>query len=166
MLVLGIDPGIAITGYGLVQEGKDGSLEAVDHGVILTAAGTPLPQRLSQLYRSLQEIIQLYHPDSSAVEQLFFVRNVKTGIAVGQARGVALLALAQGQVAVAEYTPNEIKQAVSGYGKAEKIQIQEMVRLLLNLNELPQPDDAADALAVAICHLHSARMHDLYHTGS
>ena len=166
MLVLGIDPGIAITGYGLVQADEDGSIHAVDHGAILTDAGTPLPLRLEQLYHSLQEILQLHQPETSAVEKLFFVRNVKTGIAVGQARGVALLALAQSHIGVAEYSPNEVKQAVVGYGKAEKKQVQKMISVLLNLESIPHPDDAADALAVAICHLHSATMHNLYRTGN
>ncbi len=158
MLVLGIDPGTAITGYGLVRQAEDGRLEQVDHGVILTPAKTPLPQRLVQLYTEIQEIIHLHRPDSSAVEKLFFTRNVKTGISVGQGRGVVLLALAQAGLPIAEYSPNEIKLAVSGYGNADKRQVQEMVRLLLNLDDTPKPDDAADALAVAICHLHSARL--------
>lgn len=158
MLVLGIDPGTAITGYGLVRQAEDDSLEQVGHGVILTAANTPLPQRLVKLYTEIKQIIDLHRPDSSAVEKLFFTRNVKTGISVGQARGVVLLALAQANLSIAEYTPNEIKLAVSGYGNADKRQVQEMVRVLLNLDEIPKPDDAADALAVSICHLHSARL--------
>jgi crossover junction endodeoxyribonuclease RuvC len=166
MLVLGIDPGIAITGFGLVRSGEDSSLEAIDYGAILTSADTPLPLRLVQLYQSLQEIIQLHQPDTSAVEKLFFARNVKTGIAVGQARGVALLALAQNQIGISEYSPNEIKLAVAGYGKAEKGQIQDMVQILLKLDEIPKPDDAADALAVAICHLHSVTTQNLYSEGS
>ena len=158
MLVLGIDPGTAITGYGLVRQAEDGSLEQVYHGVVLTAAKTPMPQRLEKLYSEINEVIHLHRPDSSAVEKLFFSRNVKTGISVGQARGVVLLALAQAQIPIAEYTPNEIKLAVSGYGNADKRQVQEMVRVLLTLDAIPKPDDAADALAVAICHLHSARL--------
>jgi crossover junction endodeoxyribonuclease RuvC len=166
MLVIGIDPGTAITGYGLVREDADGRLVAVDFGVILTAAKTPMPQRLDQLYQSLSEIIQHHSPDGGAVEKLFFQRNVRTAMAVGQARGVTLLALAQAGLAVAEYTPMEIKQSVTGYGGADKQQIQHMVRALLELDEVPQPDDAADALAVAICHLHSARMKALTDPGS
>jgi len=158
MLVLGIDPGTAITGYGLVRTAEDGSLTAVDYGAFVTKAGTPMPRRLAQLYGSLNEILLLHRPDVSAVEKLFFSRNVKTGISVGQARGVVLLGLAQAQLEIAEYSPNEVKQAVSGYGNADKKQVQEMVRVLLNLEEVPKPDDAADALAVAICHLHSMRM--------
>ena len=162
MLVLGIDPGTATTGYGLVRQTEDGSLLQVDHGVILTPAKMPMPERLVLLYDKLQEIILLHRPDSSAVEELFFSRNVKTAISVGQGRGVVLLALAQAGLPVAEYAPNEIKIAVSGYGGADKHQVQEMVKMLLGLAEAPKPDDAADALAVAICHIHSARMNSLY----
>lgn len=158
MLVLGIDPGTAITGYGLVRQTEDGRLERVDYGVIRAAANTPLPQRLVELYTEIKQVISLHQPDTSAVEKLFFTRNVKTGISVGQARGVVLLALAQANLSIAEYSPNEIKLAVSGYGNADKRQVQEMVRVLLSLDDLPKPDDAADALAVSICHLHSARM--------
>ncbi|MGD2026654.1 MAG: crossover junction endodeoxyribonuclease RuvC [Anaerolineales bacterium] len=157
MLVLGVDPGTATTGFGLVRQAKDGSLEAMGHGVILTPADLPMPNRLIQLYEQLQEIILLHRPDSSAVEKLFFQRNVKTALSVGQGRGVVLLALAQAGIPIGEYTPNEIKQAVTGYGSAGKQQMQEMVRMLLDLPEKPKPDDAADALAVAICHLHSSR---------
>jgi crossover junction endodeoxyribonuclease RuvC len=161
MLVLGIDPGTAITGYGLVRAAEDGSLTAVDYGAIVTDSGTPMPQRLAKLFESLNEIVLLHRPDVSAVEKLFFTRNVKTGISVGQARGVVLLGLAQANLEIAEYSPNEVKQAVSGYGNADKRQVQEMVRVLLNLEEAPKPDDAADALAVAICHLHSMRIRSL-----
>jgi len=161
MLVLGIDPGTAITGYGLVRAAEDGSLEAVDYGAIVTNSGTPMPQRLTQLFESLKELLLLHRPETSAVEKLFFTRNVKTGISVGQARGVVLLVLAQAELDIAEYSPNEVKQAVSGYGNADKRQVQEMVRVLLNLEEIPKPDDAADALAVAICHLHSLRLKSL-----
>jgi crossover junction endodeoxyribonuclease RuvC len=162
MLVIGIDPGTATTGYGLVRERQDGSLSAVDYGVIVTPAGTPMPQRLLELYRRLSEILLLHHPESGAVEKLFFQRNVRTAISVGQGRGVALLALAESDLPVAEYTPLEIKQAVAGYGGADKNQIQQMVCALLDLDDIPRPDDAADALAVAICHLHSSRVQALY----
>ena len=161
MLVIGIDPGTAITGYGLVRENDDGSLMAVEYGVIQTPAKTPMPDRLVMIYDKLKEVIDLHQPDRSAVEMLFFQRNVKTAITVGQGRGVVLLALAQAGVQIAEYTPLEIKQAVTGYGGADKRQIQEMVRILLNLEKIPKPDDAADALAVAICHLHSIKMQNL-----
>jgi crossover junction endodeoxyribonuclease RuvC len=162
MLVIGIDPGTATTGYGLVREEKTGSLAAVDYGVIITPAGLSMPQRLLELYRRLSEILLLHHPESGAVEKLFFQRNVRTAISVGQGRGVVLLALAQADLAVAEYTPLEVKQAVAGYGGADKNQVQQMVRALLNLDAIPQPDDAADALAVAICHLHSSQVQALY----
>jgi crossover junction endodeoxyribonuclease RuvC len=162
MLVIGVDPGTATTGYGLVREGPGGGLTVVDYGVILTAADTPMPERLVQIHRELGEVIQLHRPESGAVEKLFFQRNVSTAITVGQARGVALLALAEGELPVAEYTPLEVKQAVAGYGGADKRQVQQMVRALLRMDEIPRPDDAADALAVAICHLHSVRMRDLY----
>jgi crossover junction endodeoxyribonuclease RuvC len=118
-----------------------------------------MPQRLQQLHAQLNEILDLHQPDSGAVEQLFFQTNVKTAISVGQGRGVALLCLAQAGLQVGEYTPLQVKQAVTGYGKADKRQVQEMVRVLLGLDERPKPDDAADALAVAICHLHSSGLH-------
>jgi crossover junction endodeoxyribonuclease RuvC len=157
MLVIGIDPGTAITGYGLVKENRDGTLSAVDYGALTTSADMPMPQRLFELHRQLKEIILLHQPQSGAVEKLFFQRNVRTAISVGQGRGVALLALAEAGVQVGEYTPLEVKQAVVGYGGADKRQVQHMVRVLLGLDELPAPDDAADALAVAICHLHSVK---------
>lgn len=161
MLVIGIDPGTATTGYGLVREQSDGSLAVVDFGVILTAAGRPMSERLLELHLRLSEILLLHRPDSGAVEKLFFSRNVTTAITVGQARGVALMTLAQHGLEIVEYTPMEIKQAVAGYGGADKSQVQQMVRALLGLKEVPRPDDAADALAIAICHLHSAHMRNL-----
>lgn len=162
MLVIGIDPGTATTGYGLVREERDGKLTVVDYGVILTTAQQPMAQRLLELHQQLTKILLLHRPESSAVEKLFFQRNVTNAITVGQARGVVILALAQAGLAVSEYTPLEVKQAVVGYGGAEKNQVQQMVRVLLGLAEVPQPDDAADALAVAICHLHSARTKSIY----
>jgi crossover junction endodeoxyribonuclease RuvC len=161
MLVVGIDPGTAITGYGLVQEHTDGSLQMVACGVIQTPAGMEMPLRLLELHLKLKEILLLHRPDSGAVEKLFFQKNVRTAIAVGQARGVALLGLAELGLPVSEYTPLEIKQAVAGYGGADKNQVQQMVRALLGLEFVPQPDDAADALAIAICHFHSARTNAL-----
>lgn len=162
MLVIGIDPGTATTGYGFVQENEDGSLLVVDYGVILTPAHDSMPQRLRKLHSDLKEIINLHRPDSGAVEKLFFQRNVRTAISVGQARGVALLALAEADLPVYEYTPLEIKQSVTGYGAADKNQVQHMVKALLELEQLPKPDDAADALAVAICHLHSDSLQAIY----
>lgn len=161
MLVIGIDPGTATTGFGLVRENEDGSLAARDYGVISTPADLPMPQRLLALNRVLAQILLLHRPEMAAVEKLFFQRNVRTALSVGQGRGVALFTLAQAGLPVAEYTPLEIKQSVAGYGGADKNQVQQMVRALLNLAEIPQPDDAADALAVAICHLHSWRLRSL-----
>jgi crossover junction endodeoxyribonuclease RuvC len=157
MLALGIDPGTATTGYGLVRLESDGSLLAVKYGVVTTPKNTPAPERLVMLYQQLTDLLQAFPPDTAAVEKLFFQRNVSTAISVGQARGVTLLALAQAGLEVFEYTPNEIKQAVAGYGSAGKRQMQEMVRVLLALEDIPRPDDAADALAVAITHLHTSR---------
>jgi crossover junction endodeoxyribonuclease RuvC len=154
-LVLGIDPGTATTGYGLVRDREDGSLESVAYGAIQTQADTPAHLRLSFIYHQLNELLLLHRPDSCAVEKLFFQRNISTAIAVGQARGVVLLAIAEAGLEIFEYTPNEVKQAVTGYGSAQKRQVQEMVRALLLLPELPKPDDAADALAVAITHLNT-----------
>jgi crossover junction endodeoxyribonuclease RuvC len=162
MMVIGIDPGTATTGFGLVQENEDGSLKVIDFGVIQTPPDIAMPERLLSLYERLKEILILHRPQSGAVEKLFFQRNVTTAISVGQARGVALLALAQMSLPVMEYTPLEIKQAVVGFGGARKQQVQQMVKALLNMQEIPRPDDAADALAVAICHLHSAGMRRIY----
>jgi crossover junction endodeoxyribonuclease RuvC len=156
-LALGIDPGTATTGYGFVRLADDGGLEAVKFGVILTPAHTPDHERLLTLHRELNQLIQLQRPDTAAVEKLFFQRNISTAISVGQARGVVMLAIAEAGLDVGEYTPNEVKQAVVGYGSAQKKQVQEMVRVLLGLSEIPRPDDAADALAVAITHLHTKR---------
>jgi crossover junction endodeoxyribonuclease RuvC len=161
MRVIGIDPGIAITGYGVVDEALDGGLKLVDYGAIVTAADTPLQDRLSQIFHSMNEILHLHSPDIGAVEKLFFQKNVRTAIAVGQGRGVALLSLGEAHIPVSEHTPLEVKQAVTGYGGADKRQIQQMIRALLIMDEIPRPDDAADALAVAICHLHSARLKDI-----
>lgn len=157
MLVLGIDPGTATTGYGLVRENQRGELQLVEYGTVLTPAGLEPEKRLLTLHQRLSEIILLHRPDCGAVEKLFFSRNVTTAIAVGQARGVALLCLAENGMPVAEYTPMQVKQAVSGYGGADKKQVQIMVQVILNMDELPRPDDAADALAIAITHLHSYR---------
>lgn len=152
MLVLGIDPGIAITGYGLVE--SDGqALKPVAFGVLRTPAHTPTADRLIMLYDQLQELIGEFNPDAAAVEQLFFWSNVTTAMNVSEARGVIKLVLAQRSLPNSEYTPMQVKQAVTGYGKADKAQVQSMVKMLLCLEETPRPDDAADALAVAICHV-------------
>lgn len=159
-LVLGIDPGTATTGFGIITENQIG-LEVLQYGVILTPPDLPMEKRLQIIYKKMLEIIDLHQPESCAVEKLFFQRNVTTAISVGQARGVILLALAERNVKCAEYTPLQVKQAVTGYGVANKKQVQMMVKSILNLEEIPKPDDAADALAVAICHTHSKRFTDL-----
>ena len=156
-VVIGIDPGTAITGYGIIRELDSGELEWLDHGVITTPSDWDEPQRLLHLYRSLKEIINSTQPNCCAVEKLFFQKNTRTAFSVGQGRGAALIAAAEAALPVSEYTPLEIKQAVVGYGNADKNQVQQMVKILLNLEEHPSPDDAADALAVAICYLHSTR---------
>jgi crossover junction endodeoxyribonuclease RuvC len=159
-LALGIDPGTATTGYGLVRIEEDGSLVAVKYGVISTPKEGTAPARLVMLYDELHSILSEYHPEIAAVEKLFFSRNVTTALAVGQARGVVMLCLEQFGIEAFEYTPNEVKQAVAGYGGAQKKQVQEMVRALLALDSIPKPDDAADALAIAITHL-STKRYDL-----
>jgi crossover junction endodeoxyribonuclease RuvC len=156
-LALGIDPGTATTGYGLVRLAQDGNLVAVKYGVFLTPKESSAPARLEMLYNQLHTLLDEYKPETAAVEKLFFSRNVTTALAVGQARGVVMLCLQQAGIESFEYTPNEVKQAVAGYGSAQKKQVQEMVRALLLLSEIPKPDDAADALAVAITHLHTKR---------
>ena len=156
-LALGIDPGTATTGFGLVRLEPDGSLVAIKYGVILTPKEASAPARLEMLYNDLSALLREHHPDTAAVEKLFFSRNVTTALAVGQARGVVMLCMQQAGVEPFEYTPNEIKQAVAGYGGAQKRQVQEMVRALLQLDSIPKPDDAADALAIAITHLSTRR---------
>jgi crossover junction endodeoxyribonuclease RuvC len=158
VLVLGLDPGIAITGYGLVEESPEGDLTCVEYGTIKTSAKQPTPDRLVSIDRELGALIDRFKPDVAAVEELFFCRNVTTALIVGQARGVAILSAARAGVPIREYKPMEVKQAVTGYGRAPKAQVQEMVRLLLNLDHVPQPDDAADAVAVAVCHVHNVRL--------
>ncbi|MBI2845966.1 MAG: crossover junction endodeoxyribonuclease RuvC [Chloroflexi bacterium] len=151
-LVLGVDPGTAATGYGLVRKNGD-SLALVDHGVISTASHTPLPERLHSIYKEITGIIARHHPQEVVVERLYFSSNVQSAMAVGQARGVVLLAAAQAGLPVYEYRPQEVKQSVAGYGRATKEQVQELVRMILGLDFTPKPDDAADAIALAICHL-------------
>ncbi len=158
--ILGIDPGTATTGYGVVEE-KGRNLKALTSGVIRTEADQPAATRLQIIYREIKALAEEWQPTEAAVEELFFSKNVRTAMSVGQARGVTLLALADAGLEVAEYTPLAIKQAVTGYGNADKGQMQEMMRLLLNLDEIPRPDDAADALAVAICHHQSSRLRSL-----
>ena len=157
MLSLGIDPGTASIGWGFVREHPDGTLEAVDYGVIRTGPEDPMPERLHQIFQSLTALIQKYQPDQAGVEELFFAKNVTTAITVAQGRGVILLALQQAGIPIHEYKPNMIKQTISGYGGAGKPQMQEMVRILLNREYTPRPDDAADALAIAITDLQMGR---------
>lgn len=147
MRILGIDPGTGICGFGVIEGNQ-----AIDYGVISTPPHTPLPDRLEDIYDSLHEIIQHDHPDVMAIEKLFFKQNITTGISVAEARGVCLLVAKQCQLPIFEYSPNQIKCAICGDGHAHKPQIQEMVRLHLGLKTVPKPDDAADALAVAIVH--------------
>jgi crossover junction endodeoxyribonuclease RuvC len=147
-------------GYGVVSESGTG-LAAVDYGTLTTTSDRPLAERLRSLYEGLVELIGRHHPTEVAVEQLFFSRNVRTALVVGQARGVALLAAANCGLSVAEYSPQQVKQAVAVYGRARKEQIQQMVQVLLGLPEIPEPDDAADALALAICHLHTTQTETL-----
>lgn len=147
--IIGIDPGIADTGYGIIE--TEGSrLKNIAHGSIKTSKDEQMPQRLLQLEQELEQIITLYQPTRFAIEKLFFSRNVTTALIVGQARGIALLVAARHNLSIHELTPLQVKQAVSGYGKADKKQIQNMIKLILNLDTVPKPDDAADALAIAI----------------
>lgn len=157
-VVIGVDPGTAITGYGVVGQTSNGNFELLVCGVIRTDVADPMHLRLLELYQDFVALLHEFVPTELAIEKLFFGRNVTTAITVGQARGVVLLASAQHGLTVAEYTPAEVKQAITGYGNAEKRQIQEMVQLILDLPELPQPDDAADGVAVALCHLQNTRI--------
>jgi crossover junction endodeoxyribonuclease RuvC len=156
MIVLGIDPGTAMTGFGVVERAGS-SLRLIEYGCLETPSGEPLPQRLLTIHRALDALIVAHNPDLVGVERLFFNKNVMTAFAVGQARGVALLVAAQHGLPVVEFGPHEVKVAVTGYGRASKEQVQKMVQALLGMAILPRPDDAADALAVAICSAHGLR---------
>ncbi|MEK6751272.1 MAG: crossover junction endodeoxyribonuclease RuvC [Chloroflexota bacterium] len=156
-LALGIDPGTATTGYGLVRLLPDGELVAVSFGIISTPKEATPSARLEMLFDDLNKLLKKHKPDTAAVEKLFFSSNVKTALAVGQARGVVMLCIQKAGIEPFEYTPNEVKQAVAGYGGADKRQVQEMVRALLQMDSIPKPDDAADALAIAITHLNTTR---------
>ncbi|HML48330.1 MAG TPA: crossover junction endodeoxyribonuclease RuvC [Clostridia bacterium] len=161
MIILGIDPGLATMGWGVIE--TDGRRHRMlGYGTLETLAKTPMPSRLRALYSGVDQLIQTYAPEHIAFEELFFCRNVTTAMAVGAARGVALVAAAHHTQELYEYTPMQIKLAVAGYGKADKLQVQSMVRILLNLQEIPKPDDAADALALAITHAHSMGMRQQY----
>ena len=154
MRILGIDPGYAIVGYGVVDY-TGNRFQVVDYGKITTTPKYTLPERLQMIYEGVCQVISVHKPDMVAVEELFFNNNVKTAIDVAQARGVVLLASSQSGKPLFEYTPLQVKQAVVGYGRAQKEQVQQMVKALLNLEKIPKPDDVADALAVAVCHAHS-----------
>ncbi|MEW6725001.1 MAG: crossover junction endodeoxyribonuclease RuvC [Bacillota bacterium] len=164
MKVMGIDPGTAITGFGVIQ-GAAGRLRLMDYGCVRTESGEALTRRLKDIYLSIGHLIDRHQPELIVVEQLFFNRNVRSAFAVGQARGVVLLAAANRDIPVVEFTPLQVKQAVTGYGRANKQQVQAMVGTLLALRELPKPDDAADALAVAICGYHSHGLEMKLRTG-
>jgi len=153
MVILGIDPGYAIVGYGVIEY-KNNHFKVLNYGAVTTLAGTPFNERLALIYDGVSGIIETYKPESLSIEKLFYNSNAKTVIDVSQARGVLILAAQQKGLNVCEYTPLQVKQSVVGYGRAEKKQVQEMTKLLLNLDKIPKPDDAADALALAICHAH------------
>ena len=155
MRILGVDPGVATIGFGLIEADR-GSQRLLRYGVINTPAGLPLSNRLYQISRDMEELLGAFHPDEAAVEELFFSKNITTGIAVAHGRGVILLELERAGIPVYEYTPMQVKQAVAGYGGAEKRQVMLMTQRLLRMGEIPRPDDAADALAIAICHGRSA----------
>ncbi len=163
MRVLGIDPGTATTGYGIIDV-VDGVMSAVTWGAIKTPTKTPMTDRLMQLHTELCALLVTYRPDTAGVEELFFGRNTTTAITVGQARGVILLSLAQAGLTIGEYSPPKIKSSVAGYGNADKAQVQLMVRHLLDLEETPKPDDAADGLAIAITHFNYYRFDQLTHS--
>ena len=155
MRILGLDPGIATVGFGIVDTVKSRQ-KLITCGVITTPAHTPLTSRLDQIYTDLEELIRVYHPDVMSIEELFFNTNITTGIAVAQGRGVILLCAFRSGLTIYEYTPLQVKQAVVGYGRAEKKQVQDMVKRILNLPAVPKPDDAADAVALALCHARSS----------
>jgi crossover junction endodeoxyribonuclease RuvC len=157
MIILGIDPGFAITGYGVLSY-TGNTFKMIDYGTIETKADVPFDRRLLSISAGLGELIGRYAPQEAAIEELFYNTNVKTAIKTSQGRGVSVLTCALNGLAIHEYTPLQVKQAVVGYGRASKQQVQQMVKAILCLNEIPRPDDAADALAIAICHAHSSKM--------
>jgi crossover junction endodeoxyribonuclease RuvC len=159
--IIGLDPGTATTGYGIIDV-QDGRYTAVAYGVIKTSAKDSASTRLQTIYEALNTLLETYQPHTAGVEELFFGRNVTTAISVGQARGVLLLALANANIPIGEYSPPKIKETITGYGKADKAQMQMMVRNMLDLQETPRPDDAADGLAVAITHYHYQHFRSLY----
>ncbi len=164
MRILGIDPGIAIVGYGVVDK-EGNSYKTIAYDAVTTRAHTPLPERLEKVYQGINEIIKTYKPDAMSIEELFFNNNAKTALTVGQARGVIILAAVQNNLPVYEYTPLQVKQALTGYGRASKSQIQQMMKSMLGLSQIPKPDDVADALAIAVCHGNSMRFNSIKQFG-
>lgn len=162
MIILGFDPGLATLGYGVIKTDKRTKPEMVDYGIISTPKDVNLLERLTMLEKGVKQVIETFKPDEIAIEELFFAKNVKTGIAVAHARGVTLLTCAKLCQNIYEYTPLQIKQALTGYGRAEKNQIQQMVKTMLSLKSVPRPDDAADALAVALTHAQTNKMGSLF----
>ena len=161
MIILGIDPGLATLGYGVI-EAQRGNCRLIQFGAVITRPGQSMPKRLQAVYRGVDELMQTYRPDEVAFEELFFSKNITTGMAVSAARGVALVAVVERTDQIYEYTPMQIKQAVTGYGGADKHQVQHMVKLLLHMQDIARPDDAADALAVAITHANSQHAKDMF----
>lgn len=166
MIILGVDPGLATLGYGVIEKNEQGAFRMLDYGVVLTPKNEGLPVRLAMLEEGLNKVLEKYHPDEVAMEELFFSKNITTGIAVAHARGVALLTCVKECGKLYEYTPMQVKQALTGYGKAEKKQIQTMVATMLHLEEIPKPDDAADALAIALCHGFTGQFGNMYAVGN
>ena len=166
MVILGVDPGLATLGYGVIEKQANGEFRMLDYGVVLTPKDEGLPVRLAILEEGLQKVLEKHNPDEVAMEELFFSKNITTGIAVAHARGVALLTCVKACGRLYEYTPMQVKQALTGYGKADKKQIQTMVASMLHLESVPKPDDAADALAIALCHGFTGRFGEMYAVGN
>lgn len=161
MIIIGIDPGYAIVGIGVIEY-VGNKFRTLEYNAITTPAGMPTTDRLKKIYEEMSMYLDKYHPDAVAIEELFFNSNQKTAINVAQARGVLLVSVANRNIPICEYTPLQVKQSVTGYGRADKKQIQSMVKMILGLNAIPKPDDAADALAIAICHAHSNKMNNMF----
>ncbi len=161
MRIVGIDPGYALSGFGVIEY-TGNRFKTLDYGVVRTSSDMEMPKRLKILYDTYMKLLNIYQPQAVAIEELFFFKNSKTIITVGQARGIHILAAVNQQIDVFEYTPLQVKQGLVGYGRADKRQVQEMVKVILNLKKIPKPDDAADALAVAVCHAHSLRFKDSF----
>jgi len=166
MIILGVDPGIATLGYGIIDKDERGNCRAIDYGVVVTPKDESMPVRLAMLEEGVKKVLDKYHPDEVVMEELFFSKNITTGIAVAHARGVALLTCVKECGRLYEYTPMQIKQALTGYGKADKKQIQSVVTSILHLQSVPKPDDAADALAIALCHSFASRFGELFAVGN